>query len=229
MKALAAVLILLGIGSACSPPPGGGKATARNERAAARERVESTARETQPFDYYVLSLSWSPEHCAETRDNSEQCAGNRAFGFVVHGLWPQNEQGYPDNCAGADFDPEQVPQGLTELMPSMQLIRHEWTAHGRCTGLDERSYFEKVRRARQRVTIPARFGQPLESVETTPGEARAAFAEANAWSAPEDFAIADNGRFLREVRVCLTKELQFRRCSEPGDRKERTLILRPVR
>src|SRR5215212_5317363 len=47
------------------------------------------------FDFYVLSLSWSPSFCdaASERGNSgrnqqAQCGG-RPFSFVVHGLWPQ--------------------------------------------------------------------------------------------------------------------------------------------
>ncbi len=49
------------------------------------------------FDYYLLSLSWSPEYCAKSRRDDElQCA--RPYAFVAHGLWPQNEQGWPSDC-----------------------------------------------------------------------------------------------------------------------------------
>ena len=70
-----------------------------------------TANEPGKFDYYVLSLSWSPEHCATTHDTSTQCAGTRHFGFVVHGLWPQFEHGFPherewlDACKGSKVKP----------------------------------------------------------------------------------------------------------------------------
>ena len=54
------------------------------------------------FDFYVLSLSWSPSYCAEAEERgsggrSQQCSG-RPFSFVVHGLWPQYESGYPEYC-----------------------------------------------------------------------------------------------------------------------------------
>src|SRR5215470_3353187 len=49
------------------------------------------------FDYYVLSLSWSPEHCAEPagHGDTQQCASTRHFAFVLHGLWPQFAADYP--------------------------------------------------------------------------------------------------------------------------------------
>src|SRR5262249_40589503 len=51
------------------------------------------------FDYYVLSLSWSPSFCETATGNArrQQC-GTRPFSFVVHGLWPQYERGFPESC-----------------------------------------------------------------------------------------------------------------------------------
>src|SRR3546814_3526435 len=40
------------------------------------------------FDYWVLSLSWSPEFCV-SNFGDEEC--RQQFGFVVRGLSPQNE------------------------------------------------------------------------------------------------------------------------------------------
>ena len=60
------------------------------------------ARDFRPgeFDYYVLALSWSPTYCASEAGASDgqQCAPGRRFAFVVHGLWPQFKQGWPENC-----------------------------------------------------------------------------------------------------------------------------------
>src|SRR5262249_22498074 len=52
------------------------------------------------FDYYVLSLSWSPSFCETAGGNNArrlQCGG-RPYSFVVHGLWPQYERGFPESC-----------------------------------------------------------------------------------------------------------------------------------
>src|ERR1700740_779061 len=68
--------------------------------ASAEDRRQNTPGE---FDFYVLSLSWSPSFCEEAaeRGNSgrsqAQCGG-RPFSFVVHGLWPQYEHGFPEYC-----------------------------------------------------------------------------------------------------------------------------------
>ncbi|WP_333877764.1 hypothetical protein [Methylobacter sp.] len=47
------------------------------------------------FDYYLLTLSWSPEHCAEVKNDKIQCDGTKPYGFVVHDLWPQYDRDYP--------------------------------------------------------------------------------------------------------------------------------------
>ena len=52
------------------------------------------------FDYYALSLSWSPTYCGSNagQNDPQQCGPGRAYAFVVHGLWPQYAQGWPENC-----------------------------------------------------------------------------------------------------------------------------------
>lgn len=63
------------------------------------------------FDFYVLALSWSPGFCeldGERDRNREQCAEGAGLGFVVHGLWPQHEQGYPSECGPAGRTPSRI-------------------------------------------------------------------------------------------------------------------------
>src|SRR5262245_6927236 len=69
--------------------------------AAAQDRRQGAPGE---FDYYVLVLSWSPSFCADSAERNPdraarnpQC-GERPFSFVVHGLWPQYEKGFPEFC-----------------------------------------------------------------------------------------------------------------------------------
>src|SRR5689334_6883835 len=51
------------------------------------------------FDYYLLTLSWSPEFCT-TSPSDPQCTGAHHFGFVIHGMWPQFNNGtWPQNCS----------------------------------------------------------------------------------------------------------------------------------
>src|SRR5215471_13459772 len=71
----------------------------------ASERLAHGQQDFTPgeFDYYVLSLSWSPSFCEAAagrrpdRAPREQC-GARPYSFVVHGLWPQFEHGFPERC-----------------------------------------------------------------------------------------------------------------------------------
>jgi ribonuclease T2 len=182
------------------------------------------------FDYYLLSLSWSPQHCAEASDSSTECAGSRPYGFVLHGLWPELARGRaPQHCPGPAFDASLVSDDLRGIMPSDRLIEHEWETHGACSGLSQADYFRAAARAYRLVKIPPAFQPPVTRVETSPAAVRRQFAAANPDFPGDAFAVEDDGRFLREVRVCLTADLQPRACDQPGDRRDVTIIVRPVR
>src|SRR5512134_2490010 len=112
------------------------------------------------FDYYVLSLSWSPHYCAlpESRDETLQCGGRR-HGFVVHGVWPQRDRGAPEFCGSSE--PQQVQPEIVEqylpIMPSPRLIGHQWKKHGTCSGLTQEQYFASTRRAWEAFRVPGAF------------------------------------------------------------------------
>src|ERR1700749_323724 len=113
--------------------------------ASAQDRRQNTPGE---FDYYVLSLSWSPSFCEEAaeRGNSgrsqAQCGG-RPFSFVVHGLWPQYENGFPEYCdRSAEWLERSIMTSMLDVMPAPGLIFSEWKKHGTCSGLSARGYFE---------------------------------------------------------------------------------------
>src|SRR5713226_8447806 len=126
--------------------------------AQSKEKNQSRSR-AGAFDYYLLSLSWSPEHCAESAgaNDHQQCGEGRRYGFVVHGLWPEYEKGYPQFCRGNLQVGSRLVQKMLPITPSEQLIRHEWQKHGTCSGLTAEQYFAKVEGAFGRVTIPARY------------------------------------------------------------------------
>src|SRR5690606_33078804 len=89
------------------------------------------------YDFYVLSLSWSPTHCqmGGASANAQQCGSRQTHGFVVHGLWPQFEKGWPEFCDSRE--PKRVPEALLrdnlDIMPSGSLIGHQWRKHGSCS------------------------------------------------------------------------------------------------
>jgi ribonuclease T2 len=197
-----------------------------------RYQDETSARNGYPsFDYYVLSLSWSPDFCA-THQDAPECGGVKKFGFVVHGLWPQREHGYPQDCAGPDFNPGEVPPDLYDIMPSKTLVRHEWQTHGTCSGLAERDYFALVEHAFEQTTIPTAYRQPLQQIEVSPRDIQENFAKSNPGSSLSAFSVQCSGnRFLKEVRACLTKDLKPRACGSDiqSNCHATTIILRPLR
>ncbi len=173
------------------------------------------------FDYYVLSLSWSPSFCeaAEERGNTgrsqqAQC-GRRPFSFVVHGLWPQYEHGFPEYCQRPSPRLDRnIMASMLDLMPAPGLIYNEWDKHGTCSGLEERAYFETVRKARAAVKIPPEFLQLSEPKTIAPADIEDAFIKANPGLTASAIAVTCNRTRLSEVRICMSKDLQFRDCEE---------------
>jgi ribonuclease T2 len=182
------------------------------------------------FDYYLLSLSWSPTYCNLKPDDRSQC-GNRRFGFILHGLWPQYRGGgYPQNC-GDSRVPRPVLNRALAFMPSPQLIRHEWRSHGSCSGLSVQEYFLAAEQAYGAVRIPALFSQePIPQHLTAPAVIQA-FIAANPGLDERRIVLQCRGPELEEVRICLDKSLAPSRCGQ----KVRThcrqgpLQIRPVR
>jgi len=189
------------------------------------------------FDYYVLSLSWSPSYCEEVeqrgrrgRGQQAQCAG-RPFSFVVHGLWPQYEHGFPEYCQRPpprlDRD---IMTSMLDLMPAPGLIYNEWDKHGTCSGLSERGYFEAIRKARAAIKIPPDFSQLSEPKTIAPGDIKDAFIKLNPGLPSDAIAITCNRTRLSEVRICLSKELQFRACDIDSRACRRDhVVMPPVR
>src|SRR2546421_3121589 len=203
--------------------------------ASAQDRRQNAPGE---FDFYVLSLSWSPSFCeaASERGNSgrsqaAQCGG-RPFSFVVHGLWPQYERGFPEYCQRPSPRlARNIMTSMLDLMPAPGLIFNEWDKHGTCSGLGERGYFETIRKARAAVKIPEEFLQLSEQRTIAPGDLEAAFIKINPGLSSSAISVTCSGRRLSEVRICLSKDMQFRACEETDRRACRRdeVVMPPVR
>ena len=201
--------------------------------AGARHR-HSSAAEPGVFDYYLLSLSWSPAFCLSDPGAAE-CNGPRHFGFIVHGLWPQNETGWPENCNVHVPVPDSVVTGMADLMPARGLVYHEWSAHGTCSGLDPAEFFTLVRRAYSRIVIPASLTAAGQAIEEPPAAISSAFVRANPKLSAASVVVTCSGQGaprLREVHICLDRGLNPRACSaDVANRACRaaTLIVPPIR
>ena len=194
-------------------------------------------RQNQPgqFDFYVLALSWSPSFCEAAGERGtppqQQCAA-RPYSFVVHGLWPQYEKGFPEFCQQpAPRLDRNIVSSMLDLMPAPRLIFNEWDKHGTCSGLSPNAYFESVRRARALVKIPDAYIEPKALLTVTPDEVEEAFVAANPGLARDAIAVTCDSRRLSEVRICLGKDLRFRACPEIDARACRRdkIVMPPVR
>ncbi|MEO7497566.1 MAG: ribonuclease [Massilia sp.] len=180
--------------------------------AGANARKPQVEGEPGRFDYYAVSLSWSPSFCADHRD-PDQCGPGRQLGFVMHGLWPQYEKGYPQSCSRERL-PNQVRASYATLFPSPRMIGHEWDKHGTCSGLAADSYFALSARLRDQLVIPAPYQKPAAPLRVTYGEFVQSFQRANprlAENAVLPFC-GDGGRFLRELHACYDKSGQSHSC-----------------
>jgi ribonuclease T2 len=165
------------------------------------------------FDFFVLSLSWSPSYCAfDDNPDRQQCRDSH--GFVVHGLWPQYERGYPSFCRTpiSRRVPDGVASSVIDIMPSYGLIRHEWEKHGLCTGLYPNEYFALLRRAFERVRIPVEFKDAPRDRQLAPAAIEQAFAAANPGLSQRAMAVSCDRDGFAELRICMDKALRFRTC-----------------
>ena len=186
------------------------------------------------FDYFVMALTWSPNWCAlegDARDD-DQCDARHAYGFTLHGLWPQYESGYPSGCRSAERDPSRAETGsMTDIMGSGGLAWYQWKKHGRCTGLTARDYFATARRAYGSVSLPDVFQRLNRSITLPAAVVEDAFVEANPALPRDAITITCEAGMIQEVRLCLTKDLSPRRCGDDviRDCRMKEAVMEPVR
>lgn len=188
------------------------------------------------FDFYVLALSWSPSYCASYGDraNRQQCETDEPFGFVVHGLWPQFESGYPTACP--TDRPLSVPRSLSDamldIMPSTGLIRHEWSEHGTCSGLSQKDYFATTRMAFDKIAMPQSLLAATQTRTVDPDSVEDAFVAANPGLPNSAIAVTCDRRYIRDIRICLSRDLSgFVSCPEvdANDCRKAGAVMPPLR
>jgi ribonuclease T2 len=181
----------------------------------AEARKQKSLGEPGQFDYYSLALSWSPAYCAGSgNQDPDQCASGRRLGFVLHGLWPQYEQGYPQSCSREPL-PDAVRRKYAAIYPSPKLIGHEWSKHGTCSGLGPEQYLALSARLKEGLAVPAAYRMPEQPVRVTTAQFKDAFRAANPGLAADGVVpfCGGAGRFLREIRACYSKDGKSRACA----------------
>ena len=167
------------------------------------------------FDYYVLSLSWSPTGCALEGDarGSPQCDDGAGFGWVLHGLWPQYERGWPANCPTVHRNPSRAETAdMADIMGTSGLAWYQWQKHGRCSGLSAQDYYRLSRLAYERVARPEVFRKLDRAVKLPASVIEEAFLKDNpGWDANMLTITCKDSR-IQEARLCLTRSLEPRVC-----------------
>jgi len=186
------------------------------------------------FDYFVMALTWSPNWCALEGDarRDDQCHARHAYGFTLHGLWPQYESGYPSGCRSTQRDPSRAETAaMTDIMGSGGLAWYQWKKHGRCTGLTAHDYFATARRAYGALRLPDVFQRLTRRITLPARVVEDAFVEANPALPRDAITVTCDAGMIQEVRLCLTKDLSPRRCGDDviRDCRMTDAVMEPVR
>ena len=167
------------------------------------------------FDYYVLSLSWSPNWCVLEGDarNSPQCEDGSGHGWILHGLWPQYERGWPSYCPTNHRNPTRGDTAeMADIMGTSGLAWHQWRKHGVCSGLEARDYYALSRLAYEGVERPDLLRRLDNEVRLPASVIEEAFLEVNPHLEPDMLTVTCRANRIQEVRICLTRELEPRVC-----------------
>ncbi|WP_416883107.1 ribonuclease T2 family protein [Marivita sp.] len=162
------------------------------------------------FDYYVMSLSWSPTWCALEGDarQSPQCDSDADFGWVLHGLWPQYHRGWPSYCPTVERNPSRsMTNDMADIMGTSGLAWHQWNKHGVCSGLSAQNYYDLSRKAYGTVVRPEVFRRLEKSVKLPASVVEEAFLKANPQLEPDMITITCKDGRIQEARICLSKTL----------------------
>lgn len=186
------------------------------------------------FDYYVMALSWSPTWCALEGDRrgSPQCDPDADNGWVLHGLWPQYEDGWPSYCPTSARNPSRSDtRDEADLFGSSGNAWHQWNKHGRCTGLTADDYYRLAREAYGRITRPELLRKLEDPIRLPASVIEQAFLEDNPQLEADQITITCKSGRIQEARICLTRELEPRVCGQDAIRDCRATdaLLDPIR
>jgi ribonuclease T2 len=167
------------------------------------------------FDYFVLSLSWSPNWCALEGDDrgSLQCNDGSGHGWILHGLWPQFEDGWPSYCRTNERDPTRSQSAeISDIMGTSGSAWHQWKKHGRCLGEPASAFFDLSRTAYNSVVRPPVFRNIDRSLSIHARVIETAFVESNPEITRQGLTVTCKSGHISEVRICLNKDLTPRDC-----------------
>ena len=205
MKNLLLTALLLSLGFVgCEPRPQPTPEPAPTPHTSPTRAVTQTTAADQPFDYYLLNLSWSPEFCASHPNTANYPECVQHMRFILHGLWPNNNSGpFLEHCSTLPGPND--PGKFSDLYPDASLLQHEWTTHGTCSGLSPEAYFSLARAAFKSVAIPAPLTQLDHQISMPPADILGLFQTANPTFPADSLALTCGNNYLTAIEVCLNK------------------------
>lgn len=210
-------LILLVVVAGCkSTPPS-------SQREGATPSAPHQQRAASQFDFFLLNLSWSPEFCY-SHPGAAECAQHATF--VLHGLWPQNNNGtYPENCSSAPGPAD--PSQYSDIFPDPGLLQHEWATHGTCSGLSPDVYFTTARKAFRSVVIPPQLANLKAQASMPPDQIVGLFTTSNPQVPSSALAVSCGHNFLTAIEECLDQNLKPIACNSVRSCRANTVRIPP--
>lgn len=191
-----------------------------------------------PITSYTLAVTWAPDFCrTHFSDPSAafECGGQTArFGFVLHGLWPDSDNGsWPQWCPAKPPATREVPAAVVRQMlcttPSPTLLAHEWGKHGTCMAPTPAIYFNRAAAMYRALRFPDMNALALRS-NLTAGAFRKAFAAINPRYPRESIGLQINqGGALEEIHLCHDTAFRPRACDVRGAPDTASVRIAPLR
>lgn len=178
------------------------------------------------FDFYLLDMPWGPVFCSSIADVSTQCRPQR--GFVVHGLWAQNNDGsYPVSCSNQPGPPH--PEANLDITPDLRLLTHEWAKHGTCSNVGPKRFFGMEHKAFSSIRTPAAFDHVVHETSMSPTQILDLFYKANPQLPRGSLVVSCQQDEFTAVEACFTKRLKPMSCRGLHSCARRTLSVEPAR
>ena len=160
------------------------------------------------FDFYLLDMPWGPDFCS-IADVSSQCKPQRSF--VVHGLWPQNNDGsYPVFCSN-ESGPANPRENL-DITPDLHLLAHEWEKHGTCSARGPQRFFQMEREAFTSIRKPLGFDRIDHETTMSPAQILDLFYKANPQLPEGSLVVSCREDHFTAVEACFTTSLEPMAC-----------------
>lgn len=174
----------------------------------------------RPILFHMLAVTWMPETCRSGGDGEGDlaCGGANRFGWTLHGLWPNSDgRPYPRYCRAATPVKTETIRAELCRTPSVDLVQHEWAAHGTCGWETPEAYFAQSSALYDRLNKPDPTTLAPAERGPTAGRLRDAFVAANP-GLPRDavYIAVVSGNRLREVRICHDLEFKAAACPNGG-------------